>query len=696
MLPRLNPRHRVLTVICVSLTVLVALLYWSGLFLSAAELAARDWLTTNRVARLAPANPAIVFLALDEDTRSLDTVFADDLEKSPTLRLMKNGFPWSREVYAHVVERLTAAGAKAILFDLVFPAPREGDELFRAALERHSDRVVIGTNFVSNMEIGASVPSHDLPTPELRPPEGQPSWLGFVNVQPDGDDLVRRISYRTTTLEFGGIPPDGKQEEILSLAARGLEKAGFADRIPSGHRSIRFRYAEEIRPHSLHQIFVEEQWNAPPYHGGKFFRDKIVLIGATGQSSEDRVQTPFGVKIGPEIHLSAINAALEHDFLRETGRATNLALIVGAGLIAWMLGAWVRRPLLRIFLVALAVFIFWFVAQNLANITGLIPILLSPILALTTCGATWSAWEQILDRLERQRTKRALERYLGQDVAGEVLDPASYLNSLGGQRKPVTVLFSDIRGFTTLTESADAHELVAQLNEYFTEMVAIVFANHGTLDKFIGDAVMAHWGSIVTAGAGTDAARAVTAALAMREALARLNAGWKKRGMQEWAIGIGLNHGEPITGNIGAAGAHEKFEFTVVGDAVNLASRLEGTTKQYHLDLCIGETVASLVRGQFPLRSVDLIIVKGKTKPVEIFTVLGPHGATEPLWLPRHEEAVRLYRTGDFAGAAARWREVLEEAPGDKLTEVFLARCAELQKLPPTGDWTGVYEMQSK
>jgi adenylate cyclase len=695
---RLNPRHRILTVICGSLTALIAFLYWQQWFFGRAEQAGCDWLMTNSTARLSPANPRIVFLAIDEDSRSLGALFADDFEKSPALQLMKKGFPWNREVYAQIIERLSAAGAKAIVFDLIFPGEREGDEAFRAALEKHSNRVVIGTHFVTkDVSDAPGIPSQVLPTPNLRPPEGGPSWLGFVNVYADPDGLVRRISFRTTFLEYMGFPPDGKEEEIFSLAARALEKAGFSRRLPEGHGSRMFRYSETFPSHSLHEIFVDAQWNAPPYHAGTFFHDKIVLIGVTGQASEDRLQTPFGVKIGPDVHLSAINAALNRDFLSEASRPVNLALIIGGGLIAWMLGAWMRRPVIRLVLLAVTALAYQQTAQYLANEAGLILIILSPLLTLISCGITWAAWEQVLDRVERQRTRRALERYVGHDVAGEVLDnPASYVTSLGGKRKDITVFFSDIRGFTSLTETVDPQALVAQLNEYLEQMVAIVFANQGTIDKFIGDAVMAHWGSIVSAGPATDAARAVTTALQMRQAMPRLNARWKERGTPQLQIGMGINQGDAIVGNIGASGTYEKMDFTVIGDAVNLGSRLEGVTKQYHLDLCIGENVAHLVRDQFVLRSVDLIVVKGKTRPVEVFTVLAKRPATEPPWLARHEEAVRHYRAGEFAAAESAWRDVLAQAPHDGLAPVFLERCAELITNPPATPWTGAYEMKSK
>ena len=138
------------------------------------------------------------------------------------------------------------------------------------------------------------------------------------------------------------------------------------------------------------------------------------------------------------------------------------------------------------------------------------------------------------------------------------------------------------------------------------------------------------------------------------------------------------------------------MEVSVIGDAVNLGSRLESATKQYGLDVCLGENVAVLVRDQFILRSVDLIIVQGKTQPVEIFTVLDIAGSPIPPWLERHEEAMRLYRVGDFSGAEKAWREVLSQAPDDGIAETFIARCRELQKQPPAAPWTGVYEMKSK
>ncbi|MEP6667537.1 MAG: adenylate/guanylate cyclase domain-containing protein [Chthoniobacter sp.] len=672
--------------ICLICTAIVALLYMNEWLLENVEQSSRDWLLTNSTARRSPADPRIVLLSIDEATRSLDALFADDLEKSATLRLMKKGWPWDRQVYADIIDRLSDAGASAIIFDVLVPTEKPGDDAFRAALLRHRDKAVIGSNLVDKR--------HILPAKKLLPPADGPSWVGFVNVHPDPDGLVRHVYYRTSAEEFFGTLPGSSPGEIYSLSARGLEKAGLLSRIPPGHHPVMCRYSEEIAPRSLVDIFVDVQWNAPPYNGGELFRDKIIVIGDTQQASEDRIQTPYGSTYGVNIHLNAINAVLKGDFVTELSKKANVALIVAGGLFAWLLGAFVRRPILRLLTLAVAMLGYYEIAQNLANNFDILPSLLSPLLALATSGIVWSAWEQVLDRAERQRFRRTLERYVSKDVVREVLDNRqSFLNSLGGERREITVLFSDVRSFTTLTESADPHALVTQLNEYFEAMVAIVFANHGTLDKFMGDAVMAHWGSIVSNGPSVDTARAITAVLQMREALAKLNTDWRGRGMPEMQVGFGVNHGDAIVGNLGC---EAKMEVSVIGDAVNLGSRLEGATKKYHLDLCVGEKAAALVRDQFVLRSVDLIVVKGKTKPVEIFTVLGKRGEAELPWLPLHEEAMRLYRAGDFLAAEKIWRDILEQAPGDALSKVFLWRTITLQANPPEPPWKGVYEMKSK
>ncbi len=671
------------------------------------EQQARDWLMTSHFGYRAKPNPDIIFLGIDQSTMTLDALFDEDIEESPTLRLMRATFPWNRAVYAQIADRLIEAGASAVVFDMIFPGPREGDDAFSAALERHAGKIVIGSNLVdrdhsadaAGLTAAPKKAALEIPSPTLLPAKSKTDpRVGYVNVWPDWDGTVRRITYRTTELEAAGQKPADDSPELLSLVSRALAQSGRPGLIPATRQQVAIRFTEGIFSRPLYEFLVEDLWNDATYQSGRLFRGKIVLIGAAGNQAEDRLNTPFGTVLGPTIHLSALNAALNQDFLRPIRRAGEVAIILGAGLVAWLLGAYFRQPVVRLAVLIFTIALYLVVAQTSFNGTGLTLILVSPLLTLAGSGFTWSAWEAVLDRVERTRMRKTLERYVSRDVVRELVDnPETFLNALGGIHKSVTVLFSDVRGFTTRTEGADPHALVKQLNEYFSEMVRIVFANHGTLDKFIGDAVMAHWGSIQSEGLKIDACRAVRTALEMRRGLETLNADWTRRGIEPMAFGMGINHGEVIAGNLGASGEFEKQEFTVIGDAVNLASRLEGVTKSYHLDLVIGELVEPLVREEFVVRSVDLIKVKGKTRGVAVFTVVEERrNAAEPAWLARHEEAVRFYRAGDFAGAETAWREVLAQAPGDPLAEVFLGRCRELLTNPPEGVWDGVFEMKSK
>ena len=697
--------HRSLLAIAAVWTLTVMSLYWGSEWLFAKlkipylawEYAMQDWVATQ--ARPAEPSPEIFFLAMDAPSHTLDQLWPEELEASPTLQAMKHK-TWSRKVYAATLDRLAGTGAKVVAFDLIFPGEEEsGDPVFREALEKHRDLVVIGSSIE---ETGVSR-SLEFPIATLIPAGSQnDDRVGFVNVWPDEDRVVRRVRLQITTSELQNIRSDEKQEIVESLAVRIARKAGYGDRVPTDHLFHPFRYAfrgetllNEQNPPSLYQIFVPTYWEKN-YANGAFFKNKIVLVGPEGRYNKDVGLSPFGEVAGPEFHLNAINAIINREFLHQTVLGVDLLLIALGGGIAWGLARFIHVPTTRLLLVFLGVAAWLLASVKLYDLSWIVPVL-SPALALTGTGFLYSVVEQVLDRREKATLRRTFERYVSKDIVKELVDnPEGWLNATKGQRKPITVLFSDVRGFTTLTENAaDPHALVAQLNEYFDEMVEIVFANKGTLDKFIGDAVMAHWGSITTEGVVTDVRRAVATAVRMRKTLAVLNPQWKTRGMLELQVGIGVNMGEAIVGNLGSK---EKAEVSVIGDAVNLASRLEGVTKKYHIDLCIGENVALLVRDFFVLRSLDRIVVQGKTKPVEIFAVLderGP-GVADPAWLARHEEAVKLYRAGDFVAAEVAWREVLAQAPGDGIAETFISRCAELQASPPLGKWDGVFEMKSK
>ncbi len=662
-----------------------------------------------------PVDPRLVLIGIDRATYAAD--FDDkDIQADPTLKLLQKNFPWSRAVWAGMIQRLADAGAKVIVLDLIFAGQGEGDEALRQALDKYKDKVVIGSNFRDlTADRGRNSLTLDLPNASVLNSSNTNSAalddrVGYVNIWTDPDGVLREARYRLDSSHSADLLPEGAVVE--SLAARTLRKFGQPELIPNSFDAVRFRYTRapgfgyEVNP--IGQVLQPKSWKNN-YQNGAFFRDKIVFIGPTADIFQDAHQTPFptveegrlihpSAMLGPEIHLNIIGAALHREFLRDMPYSQNQLIIVLFGLLALALCFFVRQPLWRLVAISLMCLGYWCLGQMLFNRADLVIPVASPLLVLGISGVFVLGYDYFLEQFERARVRKTLERYVSKDIVKELLDnPETYFNSLEGVRKPVTVLFSDVRGFTTLTESSDSAQLVKQLNEYFKEMVRHVFGYKGTLDKFIGDAVMAVWGNIVTQGPERDAQHAVATALSMKQSLATLNEDWKKRGMLELAFGIGINHGEAIVGNLGST---EKMELTVIGDAVNTASRLEGLTKRYHLDLLIGETVASLVREKFILRTVDYVQVKGKTKPTEVFTVMGERGgmanAQEEAWLADYEEGVRLYRKRSFDEALERFNKCLGQKPEDYLSAMYHRQCEALIKNPPDETWNGVCVMTEK
>lgn len=320
----------------------------------------------------------------------------------------------------------------------------------------------------------------------------------------------------------------------------------------------------------------------------------------------------------------------------------------------------------------------------------------APIFALLAMAAFGTLFDFTLEQLERARIRAVLDKYVSANVATVVMESSdSFEQSLRGQKRCVTVLFSDIRSFTTMSETVGPEQLVGQLNEYFLPMVDAVLQEGGTLQKFIGDAIMAVWGDTHSLGMETDAAHAVRTALRMRAGLAALNAGWDGKGdRMQLSSGIGVNHGEVVVGEVGHP---RRMEFTVLGDGVNLAARLESATKQFHCDILVGERAEELTRGDFWYRRVDRLRFKGKTQPIEVFIPLSGRSEAAPAWLEAYHAAVARYRERRFAEAAAAFREVdAVIGGGDFLCGMYAERCERYGQAPPDADWDGSHTLTEK
>ena len=652
----------------------------------------------QREGRKTATRPDFVFLGIDQSTLELPPLLPGEVANNRALQLMtERPFPWSREVWALLLDRLFGAGARLVMFDLIFNPPNDGDPALHEALDRHRDGVVVG----ANIDVGET---HQIIVPNavvIPPPALADNRVGYVTFWPDSvDGMVRGIFFTRSDRELAGQESFPGEEVFSSFAARALEKLGHSADVRRDRRqhSIRFSENNAYPPRPLYEVFDPKLWHAN-YADGAFFKGKVVIIGASAQVLHDFVATPMDPDTpGPVLHLQAIAAAIEHEFLRNTSEAVDLLLVCAAGILAWALIALVKRPLAS--LLALLAFSAAYLAfARLAyDRAGLLVVVVPVLIAFLAGGFLSLGFEYVLERLEKLRTRRTLERYVSKNLVKEILDnPDSFYSSLRGVRIPATILFSDIVGFTTLTESADPEAVVRQLNEYLSRMTAAVFENNGTLDKFIGDAVMAVWGNVKSRGIAEDAKSCARAALAMRRELQTLNAKWKTEGIAPFAIGIGINHGDVLGGNIGS---QEKADPTVIGDAVNLASRLEALTRTYPVDILVGARARELVCDEFDLRSVALVQVKGKTRPVEISALIGakndPGDRDFLQRLELYEAGFRKFRERDFPRAKILFSEFLEFYPEDALTKMYLERALEYEKQPPDESWNAVEVFKKK
>ena len=648
--------------------------------------------------RKTPTRDDFVFLGIDQSTLELPPFSPEELANNRAFQLMTaRPFPWSREVYALLLDRLFGAGARLVVFDLVFNPPNDGDPQFHAALDRYRDKVVVAANFDVAKELQLIVPNKTvIPPPQLEDPR-----VGYVNFFPDlPDRKTRSIYYTLTDSQLAGLPPHPSEPIYYSLSARALQQIGHGADVPRGPSARMLRFSDDTAypPHPFYEVFDPKFWHAN-YHDGAFFKGKIVMVGASAQILHDVVTTPLEPGFpGPVLHLNAMAAAIAHQFLWMTPVGVDFALVIGAGALAWALIAFVRRPGLVLTLLAGTTLAYLAIVRISYDWRGLLLVTVPVLTVFLLSGLVSLGYEYAMERLEKLRTRRTLERYVSKNLVKEILDnPGGFYSSLKGMRMPATILFSDIVGFTSLTEHADPEALVSQLNEYLSRMTAAVFENGGTLDKFIGDAVMAVWGNVRSCGPAEDARMAARAALAMRRDLRTLNADWAERGIAPFAIGIGINQGDVLGGNIGS---QAKADPTVIGDAVNLASRLEGLTRTYNTDILLGSTATELVRDEFHVRSVARVQVKGKSEPVEVSTLIASRSAgIDPDFL-RHletyEEAFQKFRLRDFRAAKILLSRFLEFYPQDFLAKLYLERTLEYEQAPPDEAWNAVEVFKKK
>jgi len=643
--------------------------------------------------RLTPVDPEIVVIGIDDASLSLESAFPEDVQASRPLQLIEKGWIWPREVYAHLLDCLIEAGAAKVVLDLMFATPTpdhpEYDEALRAALDRHRDKVVIGADIETRLLRGSMVENLVSPAevllPATRPLDPR---IGFLTYWPDGDNVVRRV--RT---EFGLT--DDVADRVPSLPARVLgDRQGAA--LGPGFHLIRFGDPGAYAPMSLHEVFVPDIWESNYVKPG-IIAGKTVFVGPTARHFQDTVITPVGELFGVQVHAQVCAALRAGQVLQEAPPRWVQWAIAAAALAASLLVMLLKRPLLALVLLVAGSFGGLWFQRHAFDVWNLVLPMLTPLLAWNATGIFALGWDFVLERRQKEKLRRAITRYFSPDMAEEILrKPDSYFRTLGGVHREITVLFSDLRGFTSLSEKHPPDQLVRQLNQYLERMVEITFGRKGSIDKFIGDAIMAVWGRIRDEADDKalteDACLAVETALKMREGLAELNQVWEREGSPALAIGIGIHQGGAIVGNMGSPA---KMEFTAIGDSVNLSARLESATKQYGVDIIVSHSVWEKAEAQFVFRSADLVVVKGKEVPIHVHAVLSSSAVPPPPGLADYESGITAFRAGDFALALRAFKSARMAGLDDELTSLYLHRCETLIANPPQS-WNGVWVLKEK
>ena len=588
-----------------------------GGWLRPQDLRQLDVAYTDQVQRWSGTSPPpadITIVAID--AYSLQQAANVDLSTQKELQELKH-WPWPRRLHGLVLTRLIEAGAKVVGFDLLFDTPSlhgsDDDLAFAKSLEQHREQVVLGTQVLNSQGPVAGLSLQTL-HPMLVPSERAPG-LGLLNGQPDTDGVLRQrpgdAANRLRRMLGTDVPP-GFAVALLQQAGVHPPEHGTTSELLLKH----YGPPRTIRTIPIWSLLDNTSYAA--LKASNTLQDQWVLIGPTAALFQDLHQTALGgaeEMPGVEIHATELANRLEGRGLRASVLPDWWGLLLGAGviLISLQLERW-DRPLVRFGLTA--------ALSGMIGLAGFLSIQLSDqalpaastMAALLALGLVSSGDATVKLQWQRRRLRRDLARYLSPAVAAEIAqqpDNAEVL--LGGRELHVVVLMSDIRGFTAFTQDmtreGKVRELVERLNLYFGDVVEVIHQEGGTVDKFIGDAVLAVFGAPLQQSGSDNALAAVKAALAMQQRLTQLNAQWRADGQPTWDQVIALSDGWVISGNIGSA---TRMDYTVIGDAVNTASRLESIAKQCDQAIVISEGMAAQLPKELPLHDLGSFEIRGQ------------------------------------------------------------------------------------
>lgn len=596
-----------------------------------------------------------------------DTVLIAAIDEKSIEKLGR--WPWDRDKIAELVNKLNDAGAEIIVFDIIFSEKEKNDPLLGRAIN-DAGNVILPVVF--DFEKDSDLPESDLllssaftsivnhemfykynpimskrvliPVPEIIQ---NVMGLGHINMFPDSDGTLRWESliigykdylYPSITLQaaafYLGIP----HEKVVIKATEGIQLGKrFISTDRWGRSLIHYYGPEQTFKHISISDVLEGSVRPEDLQG------KIVLIGATAVGIYDLRVTPFSPTMpGVEKHANVISSILENRFIRCVSLSTNLIVLLLSGCLLSILiprfKAAGASAIAGIFLLIVLLSGYYLFAKN-----GLWINIAYPSINILFIFISVTAYNYAVEEKRARKIRAMFSSYVTEKVVNELIKNPS-MAKLGGERREITVLFSDVRGFTSLSEKHSPEEVVSILNEYLGEMTEIVFKWEGTLDKFIGDAIIAFWGAPMKQE--NHAELAVKCALHMVKRLEELQQKWRSEGKPVLDCGIGINTGEVLVGNIGAEG--KKMDYTVIGDHVNLCSRVEGLTRKYNVHILITEFTMNKIKElittgklwRTEVTWLEKVVVKGKEQPVAIYKVKGLEQGAESRIKEVEEEKV--------------------------------------------------------
>ncbi len=685
----------------------------------------------TRVCRSSVPSPSdIVIIMIDEASLNL-------------LNETAGRWPWPRNFHSELIDFLSANNARAIIMDIMFfeneKEPENIDKLGKNDIKlvdstKASDRVFhavqiknmvdeknknlidkplpldFTNKFSLDIQEMSEVENHNTYYIPFKPLYEAARGVGVVTFSNDKDGVFRSekllFKYQDHYLPSLSFAPIADQfiDAKINLKKRGMDIIGngYVISIPLTKNSeyyVNLYGSYDIISYSkVYESILQIKQGKPdalPVKPNQI-DDKIVFVGASAAATYDLMHTAIETNApGVLLHASICGNILTNDFLKFTGPYVNFFPILILLTITVFSIFYLKTIYSQILVPLLAILAYYVACVTLFNANIVLNIAI-PSLAVLLAYIVSFTVISFTEGREKRKIKNILGQYVSPAMLSTVLDTnkEEYLKAEVGSKEVLTLFFSDIRDFTTISEKYEVEKVVEVLNGYLSEMVNIIFNNEGTLDKFIGDAIVAFWGAPVKIQ--DHRYKAVISAIQMVNALKGFNEKNRENGLPELKIGIGIHTGEVILGNIGS---EKKLDYTVIGDSVNLASRLEGLSKYYKCSIIISQDTYEEIQEKIYCRIVDFVKAKGKEKPIMIYEVLGDKSTMkkEDLSIVElTERAFTQYREKQFSESIDSSKKILDILPDDHIANMFIERCKAYLKENPSDGWDGSYSHESK